>query len=80
MSILKKIKKIKVNEEEISKLIPSINESLAKFSKEDLIKRMIAIEFEQLLKYYENSRDISSEKEKEDLAFQMKINKDFLLT
>ena len=58
----KKIKKIKVNEVEISKLIPSINESLAKFSKEDLIKRMIAIEFEQLLKYYENSRDISSEK------------------
>ena len=58
----KKIKNIKINEEEISKLIPSINESLAKFSKEDLIKRMIAIEFEQLLKYYENSKDIYSEK------------------
>lgn len=62
----KKIKNVKLNELEISKLIPSIKESLAKFSKEDLIKRMIAIELEQLLKYYENSRDIYSEKKEKE--------------
>ena len=59
---VRKIKKIKVNNEEISKLIPSINETLEKFTKEDLIKRMIAIEFEQLLNYYENSKEISTDK------------------
>ena len=57
-----KIKNIKINEEEISKLLPSINKSFEEFSKDELIKRMIAIEFSQLLKYYENSREISSDK------------------
>ena len=47
---------------EISKLLPSINKSFQEFSKDELIKRMIVIEFSQLLNYYENSRDISSEK------------------
>ena len=59
-----KIKNISIDNDEISKLTPSISESLSEFSKEDLIKRMIAIEFEQLLKYYENSREISSDKGK----------------
>ena len=54
-----KIKNVKINDE-INKLIPPIYESFEDFSKEDVIKRMISIEFNQLLNYYENSRDISS--------------------
>jgi len=54
-----KIKNVKINDE-INKLIPPIYESFEDFSKEDVIKRMISIEFNQLLNYYENSKDISS--------------------
>ncbi len=59
MGYVNKIKNVKINDE-INKLIPPIYESFKDFSKEDVIKRMISIEFNQLLSYYENSRDISS--------------------
>jgi ATP-dependent RNA helicase DeaD len=59
---VEKIKSVKVKEEEIADLIPSIIKSFEEYSKEELIKRMIGIEFNQLLKYYENSRDIVKDK------------------
>ena len=59
---VEKIKSVKINEDEIADLIPSISKSFEEYSKEELIKRMIGIEFNQLLKYYENSRDIVKDK------------------
>ena len=59
---VEKIKGVKINEDEIADLIPSISKSFEEYSKEELIKRMIGIEFNQLLKYYENSRDIVKDK------------------
>lgn len=59
---VEKIKNVKINEDEIADLIPSIINSFEEYSKEELIKRMIGIEFNQLLKYYENSRDIVKDK------------------
>jgi ATP-dependent RNA helicase DeaD len=56
-----KIKNVKINDE-VNELLPPIYESFNDLSKEDIIKRMISIEFNQLLNYYENSRDISSSK------------------
>lgn len=60
---VEKIKSVKINQDEISELIPSIINSFEEYSKEELIKRMIGIEFNQLLKYYENSRDIVNDRE-----------------
>ena len=59
---VEKIKSVEINSDEIADLIPSISKSFEEYSKEELIKRMIGIEFNQLLKYYENSRDISKDK------------------
>ena len=59
---VEKIKSIKINGDEIADLIPPIIDSFEEYSKEELIKRMIGIEFNQLLKYYENSRDIVKDK------------------
>ena len=56
-----KIKNVKINDE-ITELFPSINDSFTDLSKEEIIKRMISIEFNQLLRYYEKSRDISNSK------------------
>ena len=46
------------------KLLPSINKSFEEFSKDELIKRMIGIEFSQLLNYYENSKKLIQIKKK----------------
>ena len=59
---VEKIKSVEINSDEIADLIPSISKSFEEYSKEELIKRMIGIEFNQLLKYYENSRDIAKDK------------------
>ena len=59
---VEKIKSVEINQDEISELIPSIINSFEEYSKEELIKRMIGIEFNQLLKYYENSRDIVNDR------------------
>jgi ATP-dependent RNA helicase DeaD len=59
---VEKIKSVKINLDEAADLIPSIIDSFEEYSKEELIKRMIGIEFNQLLKYYENSRDIVKDK------------------
>jgi ATP-dependent RNA helicase DeaD len=56
-----KIKNVKINDE-ITELFPTINDSFTDLSKEEIIKRMISIEFNQLLRYYEKSRDISNSK------------------
>ncbi|MBD00999.1 MAG: ATP-dependent RNA helicase [Crocinitomicaceae bacterium] len=59
---VEKIKSIKINGDEIADLIPPIIDSFEEYSKEELIKRMIGNEFNQLLKYYENSREIVKDK------------------
>ena len=59
-----KIKRVKINENELAKLLPSIQNDLSSFSKEDLIKRIISIEFNQLLDYYEKSKGVGSAKNK----------------
>ena len=59
---VEKIKSIKINGDEIADLIPPIIDSFEEYSKEELIKRMIGNEFNQLLKYYENSREIIKDK------------------
>ena len=48
-----KIKRVKINESELQKLLPSIQNELSSFSKDDLIKHMVSLEFNQLLNYYE---------------------------
>lgn len=52
------IKDTEVNPE-INAYLPNINEVLAGFSKEELIKKVFSVEFTRFLNYYKNSRDLN---------------------
>lgn len=49
---------MEVNEAEIGKYIPGVRKKLEWLSEEDLLKRVLSLEFNRLLKYYQNTPDI----------------------
>ena len=53
-----KIEKVKVNEEEIERLLPSIFRKLEWLDKEDIIKRIVSLEFNRLIEYYQEAEEI----------------------
>ncbi|HUH50887.1 MAG TPA: DEAD/DEAH box helicase [Flavobacterium sp.] len=56
-----KIKDVKVDDE-INSYLPSIYEVLEDLSKEELIKRMVSVEFNRFISYYKKRKDMSTEK------------------
>ncbi|MDR0332883.1 MAG: DEAD/DEAH box helicase [Dysgonamonadaceae bacterium] len=58
-----KIEKVKVNEEEIARLLPSIFRKLDWLDKEDIIKRMVSLEFNRLIEYYQAAQEIEEPSE-----------------
>ncbi|MBM78658.1 MAG: hypothetical protein CL846_09255 [Crocinitomicaceae bacterium] len=60
ISYIEKIKTVTINETEIADFIPAISKTLSKYTKEELIKRFVSNEFNQLLDYYENSRNLDN--------------------
>lgn len=66
-----RIEKVKVDEEEINKYLPGVSRKLSWLSEEDLLKRVLSLEFNRLLEYYKDAPkiDISEDrprKEKSD--------------
>ncbi len=53
-----KVEKVKVNEEEIERLLPSIFRKLEWLDKEDIIKRVVSLEFNRLIEYYQEAEEI----------------------
>ena len=63
-SFADKIEKVKVNEEEIAELMPSIFRRLEWLEKEDIIKRIISLEFNRLIDYYREAGEIEDADER----------------
>lgn len=57
-SFVDQIEKVKVNEEEIASLMPSVFRKLEWLEKEDIIKRLISLEFNRMLDYYRDADEI----------------------
>ncbi len=57
-SFVDQIEKVKVNEEEIADVMPSIYRKLDWLDKEDVIKRLISLEFNRMIDYYQDASDI----------------------
>ena len=55
IKLIDDIEKVKVNEEEIESFLPGIYRKLEWLSKEDLIKRVVSMEFNRFLEYYSNA-------------------------
>ena len=63
---IKKIKTVEINEQGISKYLPSIFEELKEIDKIELITRMVSLEFNRFLDYYRNAEDLNIDFSKKD--------------
>jgi ATP-dependent RNA helicase DeaD len=61
LHLANKIKDTEVDHE-IDNYLPAINEVLDGLSKEELIKKMVSVEFNRFINYYKKKRDLSGEK------------------
>lgn len=67
MHLIKKIHHVKVNDKGIQSYLPAVYEELEELSKEELVKRIVSIEFNRFLDAYRNAPDLNV-----DLAHQGK--------
>ncbi len=59
LGLIKRIHNVEVNEQGIAKYLPAIFDELKDLSKEDLVKRMVSVEFNRFLEYYRNADDLN---------------------
>lgn len=57
-NLVDQIEKVKVNEEEIATLMPQIYRKLEWLDKEDIIKRVVSLEFNRMIDYYKDADEI----------------------
>lgn len=60
LSLADRIEKVKVNEDEIGELLPDVYRKLDWLEKEDIIKRMVSLEFNRLIEYYKEAEEIEA--------------------
>ncbi len=60
IKVIDDIEKVKVNEEEIADFLPGIYRKLEWLTKEDVLKRMVSLEFNRFLEYYRDAEDIET--------------------
>jgi len=65
IKVIDDIEKVKVNEEEIEAFLPGIYRKLEWLSKEDLLKRVVSMEFNRFLEYYSNAPEIETPSKKD---------------
>ena len=63
-----RIEKVKVSEEEIAELMPSIFRKLEWLEKEDIIKRIVSLEFNRLIDYYREAGEIEDVDDRQSKA------------
>ena len=78
-----RLERVEVNEEAIGKYLPGVRKKLEWLSEEDLLKRVLSLEFNRLLQYYQNMPDIdlnesekSGKREKSEKGKREKQDKD----
>lgn len=76
--VIDDIEKVKVNEEEICDYMPEIYRKLEWLEKEDIIKRMVSLEFNRFLDYYRDKQEIEipTEGRNSDRGLRSRDNRD----
>ena len=64
-NLIDRMEKVDVYNEEIKGFLPTIYKKLEWLDREELIKRFVSIEFNYLLDYYKNTRDINADEQRE---------------
>jgi ATP-dependent RNA helicase DeaD len=65
VGLVKKVREVEVNEEEIDSFLPEVYHELKDLSKEDIIKRFASIEFNRFLEYYRDARDLNKSEKRQ---------------
>ena len=60
IKVIDEIEAVQVNEEEIASFLPGIYRKLDWLDKDDLIKRVVSLEFNRFLDYYSNAEEIET--------------------
>jgi ATP-dependent RNA helicase DeaD len=66
LTLIAKIKAVNVDEEAIARFLDAVELDLADLSREDLIKRVVSLEFNRFLKQYRNARDLNVDLARKD--------------
>lgn len=56
--LIERLERVEINEEEIAPYLPIVYKKLDWLDKEELIKRLVSVEFNQFLKYYKNAVEL----------------------
>ncbi len=64
--LIDKVENTEINTSKIDAFLPSIYEKLNEFSREDLIKKFVSLEFNSFLSYYENAPDLNNMSSRDD--------------
>jgi ATP-dependent RNA helicase DeaD len=60
LALIHRVVDVSVNEDEIKDYLPPAYEALCHLDKKEIIKRFVAIEFNQFLDYYRNAQDLNA--------------------
>jgi ATP-dependent RNA helicase DeaD len=66
LTLVGRIKEVKVDEEGISRFLDAVELDLAALSREDLIKRIVSLEFNRFIKQYKGARDLNVDMARKD--------------
>lgn len=75
-SLTDRLERVEVNESEIDELLPSVFSKLQWLDKEELIRRMVAMEFERIIAYYQDDKDFETLVEHEKKPGNKSVDKD----
>ncbi|MBS1583343.1 MAG: DEAD/DEAH box helicase [Bacteroidetes bacterium] len=66
LTLIGKIKEVEVDEEGISRFMDAVELDLAGFTREELIKRVVSLEFNRFLEQYRDARDLNVDLARKD--------------
>ena len=67
MALIEKVKNVNIDNNQIEPFLSEINYKLKSFSREDIIKHFVSVEFNRFLNYYKNSIDLNFKLAKKDI-------------
>lgn len=71
-----KLLQLEVNHGDYETYVPMLEEKFADMSKEDILKRVAALEFDRFLKYYENAEDLNVREQRRERGERLTVRRD----
>ncbi|WP_205512624.1 DEAD/DEAH box helicase [Longitalea arenae] len=71
-----KLLSLEVNHGDYETYVPMLEEKFAEMSKEEILKRVAALEFDRFLKYYENAEDLNVREQRRERGERLTVRRD----